>query len=260
MDENKQNEYIVPGKTFAIGDIHGCYKALLQCIEESRIDNEKDTLIVLGDVVDGWPYVKETVDELLTFKNLITIRGNHDQWFMDYMNKGTADSMWVNQGGQATIDSYGGWDAFDTDKALEHMNSYFNKSICYYKDAKNQLFVHGGLEWHKPLEENTCEDFLWDRHAYQAATVWEQFGLIHPDKPQNWFKDYRFIFVGHTTTQMKSGCNTGTTEPVFAKNLINLDTGAGWSGKLTIMDVDSQEFWQSDLVETLYPEEKNARR
>jgi serine/threonine protein phosphatase 1 len=42
------------GKTYAIGDIHGSNKALLQCIERSDIDKEKDTLIVLGDVVDGW--------------------------------------------------------------------------------------------------------------------------------------------------------------------------------------------------------------
>jgi len=33
-----------------------------------------------------------------------------------------------------------------------------------------------------------------------------------------------------------------------------MDTGAGWSGKLTIMDIDTNEFWQSDVVKDLYPE------
>ena len=37
-------------KTFVIGDIHGAYKALLQCFERSGFDYEKDHLIVLGDV------------------------------------------------------------------------------------------------------------------------------------------------------------------------------------------------------------------
>jgi len=32
-----------------------------------------------------------------------------------------------------------------------------------------------------------------------------------------------------------------------------LDTGAGGRGKLTIMDVETKKFWQSDLVSTLYP-------
>ena len=39
-----------------------------------------------------------------------------------------------------------------------------------------------------------------------------------------------------------------------------MDTGAGWNGKLTIMDVDTEEYWQSDLVESLYPNETNARK
>jgi len=33
----------------------------------------------------------------------------------------------------------------------------------------------------------------------------------------------------------------------------DLDTGAGWSGKLTIMmDIDTKEYWQSELSKDLY--------
>lgn len=39
-------------------------------------------------------------------------------------------------------------------------------------------------------------------------------------------------------------------------NVWNIDTGAGWSGKLTIMDIDTKEYWQSDFVKELYPDEK----
>ena len=39
-------------------------------------------------------------------------------------------------------------------------------------------------------------------------------------------------------------------------NVWNLDTGGGWLGKLTIMDIDTKQFWQSDFVYELYPEEK----
>ncbi|MCW1960743.1 hypothetical protein [Chryseobacterium viscerum] len=31
-----------------------------------------------------------------------------------------------------------------------------------------------------------------------------------------------------------------------------MDTGAGSVGKLTIMDIDSKEIWQSDFLSTLY--------
>jgi len=33
-----------------------------------------------------------------------------------------------------------------------------------------------------------------------------------------------------------------------AANIYNLDTGAGHTGRLSIMDVDTKEFWQSDVV------------
>ncbi len=31
-------------KTFAIGDIHGAYKAMIQCFERSKFDYKKDRL------------------------------------------------------------------------------------------------------------------------------------------------------------------------------------------------------------------------
>ena len=42
-------------KTYAIGDIHGAYKALIQCFERSKFDYKNDRLIVMGDVCDGYP-------------------------------------------------------------------------------------------------------------------------------------------------------------------------------------------------------------
>ena len=40
-------------KTFVIGDIHGGLKALIQVLERAEV-TINDTLIFLGDYVDGW--------------------------------------------------------------------------------------------------------------------------------------------------------------------------------------------------------------
>ena len=45
------------------------------------------------------------------------------------------------------------------------------------------------------------------------------------------------------------------TVPMNRCNVWNLDTGAGYRGKLTIMDIDSKEYWQSDMAILLYPNE-----
>ena len=49
------------------------------------------------------------------------------------------------------------------------------------------------------------------------------------------------IYLGHTPT-----LNWQESAPMNVFNVWNLDTGAGTSGKLSIMDIDSKEFWQSD--------------
>lgn len=77
------------GRTIIAGDIHGSHKALKQCLERSNFDYENDTMIQLGDIVDGWNEVYEEVEELLKIKNLVTIKGNHDDWFNHYLQLGT---------------------------------------------------------------------------------------------------------------------------------------------------------------------------
>lgn len=56
-------------RTFTIGDIHGGYKALKQCLERSKFNYKEDHLIALGDIVDGWPETPEfdghTSDDVL---------------------------------------------------------------------------------------------------------------------------------------------------------------------------------------------------
>lgn len=54
--------------------------------------------------------------------------------------------------------------------------------------------------------------------------------------------NFKEIYIGHTPTT-----NWQTDRPMNAFNLYNMDTDAGNGGRLTIMDVDTKEYWQSDL-------------
>ena len=240
-------------KRFAIGDIHGGYKALMQCLEKSKFNKEEDELIVLGDVVDGWPEVKEVVDELIKIKHIIPIKGNHDAWFMEWVNTGYAAPIWTSQGGKATLKSYTTFpdelEAYDKQKLSEHMDKYFNKCLPYYIDEDNNIFVHGGFNPKINIVDQDVIDLLWDRSLYTKAI---DALLMHTEYK---IKGYNNVFIGHTTTEYSHSWKyEGSTEPFIYGNLINLDTGGGWSGKLTIMNIDTKEYWQSDFVYELYPE------
>lgn len=81
----------------------------------------------------------------------------------------------------------------------------------------------------------------WDRRLLDMA--WKK--QVDGHKCQ--LGKYKDIFVGHTTTEFYN-----TLQPIHVCNVWNIDTGAGWSGKLTIMDVDTKEYWQADLTPDLY--------
>lgn len=226
-------------RTFVLGDSHGAYKAFLQCVERSGFDYEKDTLICLGDVVDGYPESRELIDELLKIKNLILIIGNHDKWFLEWATS-TREHDWATQGGQATFNSY----------IPESHIELFKNAHAYHVDEKNRLFVHGGLDVNQPdITKQKIDVLMWDRRLVTLARKRDGRG-------GGKVYDFEEIFVGHTATTY----SCGGTEPRKFCNLWMIDTGAGFEGKLTIMDIDTHEFWQSDLVHRLYPKSRQAER
>ena len=230
-------------KTFVIGDIHGRFEALKEVLELSKFNYKKDKLIVLGDIVDGGYEVFKVVEELLKIENLIYIYGNHDIWFIKHIKNGYNENIWLNQGGCNTLNSYGGvckdsGNLYDTPKSYDISNVnipvthqvFFNNGVYYYIQ-NNMLFVHGGIN---PkiynIDSQSKKTLLWDRH------------LINYCKRGNKVPIYDKVFVGHTTTQTYN-----SLKPIKYKNLWMLDTGAGWNGKLTIMNIETEEYYQSKI-------------
>jgi len=259
-------------KTYVIGDIHGAAKALRQCLSKVNFDYENDTLIQLGDVTDGWSEVYEVVEELLKIEKLVAIRGNHDSWFKTWLMRGEHPASWL-QGGDGTLISYcrelckeyahtfGGYSTnlLHSDIPESHYQFFMFKQKPYYIDSENRLYVHGGLNRHFPIDDqiyNNEDVLMWDRDFWMAAL---SYGQIEPNDECKYpnrgkFKvngDFKDIFIGHTAT-----VSWKTDKPINAANVWNLDTGAGFHGKLTIMDVETKEYWQSDLVQELYINEK----
>jgi serine/threonine protein phosphatase 1 len=250
-------------RRFLIGDIHGNYKALKQCLERSEFDYDNDTLIQLGDVVDGYSEVYECVEELLKIRNLLVCRGNHDDWFITWLQSGIHPDRW-KQGGLATAKSY----LRQIDK--EHLitptmvglnpddvpplhQKFFRDMNKYIRDEDRNIFVHAGFNHHRLLKEQEDYIFWWDRDLFMSAMSFEatKRGLVYRDLEFNIEEPCKEIFIGHTSTLLWK-----KTEPIHAANIWNLDTGAGSHGKLTIMDVETKQYYQSDLASLLYPNEK----
>lgn len=69
----------------AIGDIHGCIKALTTLLDFVRLRKD-DTIITLGDYVDRGPDSRAVLDlviELDSSHHLVPLRGNHEIMMLD---------------------------------------------------------------------------------------------------------------------------------------------------------------------------------
>jgi serine/threonine protein phosphatase 1 len=216
-------------RKFVIGDIHSHYDEMMELFEIVQFDFDNDLLISLGDLVDRGPKPIEVVEKLSTVKNLIHILGNHDEWCYQYLLNNTAPDEWILQGGKSTLDAYK-----KHPKYKEKHLAFFKKAKLYYIDDANRLFIHGGFNPEIPFVEqrNDKKMMIWDRSVIKKAMEFEQ-------KNQE-FKEFKEIFIGHTPTQLYN-----ENLPRKISNLWMLDTGVHISGQLTIMNIETLEFWQS---------------
>ena len=258
-------------RTLVIADIHGALKALEQALKRANY-TINDNLIFLGDYVDGWSESSELIEYLINLKevsngNIIFILGNHDKWCKDWLNTGQTPIIWTQQGGKATVESYIRTGHLVKDSHKE----FFNKCLPYYIDEQNRGFVHGGFTSKKGLGHEPYDaNYYWDRDLWNLALM--THGRFHEGAPESArrFEKHKEIFIGHTSTfnwkckphypefedDNQTIKNGDIYVPMNRCNVWNLDTGAGYKGKVTIMDVDTKEYWQSDYVPELYPNEK----
>ena len=240
-------------KKFVIGDIHGGLKALRQVLKKINCD-ENYTLIFLGDYVDGWsesPAVLNFLIELQKKRPCVFIRGNHDELLLDWLlgnNENIDEKLWFQHGGEATVLSYQNINAETKEKHIQFLQSLQD----YYLDDKNRLFIHAGFTNMKGVEHEFFKPlFYWDRTLWETALAIDnqlsKDAITYPLR----LKIYNEIFIGHTPVT-----KIDETIPVNKACVWNVDTGAAFKGKLTIMDVDTKEFWQSDSLPELYPTEK----
>jgi len=245
-------------RKFVVGDLHGNYLGLMQCLEKVKFNKEEDLLISLGDICDGYNQVYEIVEELLSFKHFILIRGNHDEPFMEFMKTGLHPWNW-QQGGEGTRDSY----YKSTEKAYnqplvvpESHKDFFNKSLLYYVDEDKNLFVHGGFNRHYPIEGQPDLVYTWDRDFWASALSFAASQRSSDSFLKFKTKDkFKNIFLGYTPT-----LNWDRLTPMQAGNVYNIDTGAGFTGSVTIMNIDTLLSVQSEVARVLYPTYKGRRK
>lgn len=237
-------------KTVVIGDIHGGFKGLSQLIERANLPLGTKYIFV-GDYVDGWSESAEVISYLMDFSkenDCLFLRGNHDELLYKYLKSGESSEMWLRQGGESSVKSYSKLSKAETE---EHFQ-FFENLINYHVDTENRLFLHAGFtNQHGPEHEFYPNLVYWDRTLWEMVCAMDTSVEENEDKYPKRLKLFNEIYIGHTPVT-----RVGFDEPANFANVWNVDTGAAFKGKISMLDIDSKEIWQSDAVYSLYPNEK----
>ncbi|WP_164101338.1 metallophosphoesterase family protein [Candidatus Laterigemmans baculatus] len=210
------------GRTIAIGDIHGCRKALAKLLETLRLERD-DTLVTLGDYVDRGPDSRGVIEELLEVRKscqLVALSGNHEWMMLGSRTIGTPTLHWLKAGGLATLESYGGTLAKVPD---DHFA--FLCSLRSHHETDAAILVHAGYLPDREMHEQTNETLYWDH--------------IRSSNPPPPHQSGKTAIVGHSP--QRNGV------PLDLGHLLCIDTyccGGQW---LTAVDLESREIWQTNL-------------
>jgi serine/threonine protein phosphatase 1 len=219
----------MPGRTIAIGDVHGCSAALAALLGAIQPGPE-DTLVTLGDVIDRGPDSKGVIDQLLALGRrcrLVALKGNHEEMLLGGLYNKHMLKAWQEAGGVEMLASYGfalatvpPWRRWDEAIPKEHW-AFLARCVAYH-ETDTHIFVHASYDPALPLDQQPGEALRW----------W--FADKNKARPHCSGKT---AVVGHTPQQSGEVLDLG-----FLKCIDTFCHGGKW---LTALEVGTGQLWQA---------------
>lgn len=222
-------------RIYAIGDIHGHLDLLLAMLELIATDLDRhpspDVLLVfLGDYIDRGPNSRAVIsllsghtrNDLLDRVSKVFLRGNHEQFLIDFLQSEPVLGRWAPKGGLETLLSYGVSSALvaravsepsadmlrlQLHAAIGEERQRFITNLPTYHAEGGYFFAHAGVDPDRELENQKDEDLIWIRQKFLKSTA--DFGKV--------------VVHGHTPSKSIESF----------PNRINVDTGVDMHGRLS---------------------------
>jgi serine/threonine protein phosphatase 1 len=225
-----------PGmRLYAIGDVHGradLLHVLAEAIAEDLAARRCDQAVTIfvGDYIDRGLGSNGVLKKLTTgdFPTpVVTLRGNHEEALLRFLNDAAALDDWVDNGALTTLHSYGvdageevahGGASQVRVKFLAHFpeqHRRFIEETRLWAEYGGYFFCHAGVRRSAPLHRQEPHDLMNIRDGFLDCE--ESFGkvIVHGHTPHNNVEDL--------------------------PNRINLDTHAFRTGVLTAVALEGAE-------------------
>ncbi len=211
-------------RTLAIGDIHGCARAL-DALLTAAAPGPEDVIVTLGDYLDRGPDSRGVVERLVQLNrthHLVPLVGNHEVMWRAAQHDPAGRAAWLDCGGQATVRSYGG----GARDGLPHLpaahREFLEEGLLDYWETDTHLFAHAYVD--PALDMADQPPWL---------LFWEPFASVRPHRSG------KILVCGHS--------RQANGRPRDVGHAVCIDTGAyapgGW---LTCLDVGARDGWQAN--------------
>ncbi|MCC6220760.1 MAG: serine/threonine protein phosphatase [Deltaproteobacteria bacterium] len=220
----------VPGRVFAVGDIHGCPDEVWHLVEylgrkEGFCDD--DAIIFLGDYIDRGPDSKGVIELMIEFRkrfrNAYFLKGNHEDMLLSFLEfGGRMGEAFLYNGGLETMQSYC-ISVFSAPRDMVNMfpEEHF-KFFCSLGSAvrtNGEVYVHAGLNPEVPMEKQIGDDVFWIRDEFIACKHGFDLTVVFGHTP------HREVFV-HLPYK------------------VGIDTGLVFGNKLSCLELKSRRVYQ----------------
>jgi serine/threonine protein phosphatase 1 len=259
------------GRTFAIGDIHGCCDQLRDLLARLPELDSTDTLLFIGDYVDRGPDSRRVVEEVMALPSripakVVTLRGNHEDAWLHMAGGGWSQCIddylhWPTNGCLATFRSYvgGAFPDIEEPVSVEELRTmqaarffppahleWFRSLLDWYED-EHAIYVHAGLVrgpggFLSPPEAPSFE--MSPGGPLISPVLWR------PDR--SFYEEYsgKLVVFGHTPVgrlpQLSPRQHNDPYTVWMRDCCIGLDTGAGRAGVLSAVELPTRRVHQSE--------------
>lgn len=246
-------------KYFVFGDVHGEYDVMVKGLDDSGFekDNPNHIVISLGDLFDrGLQNIQvlEFVYDLWKKDRLINIRGNHDEFLLDYLSDGDMHLAFINivhNGMNTTIYEFAEFD--DPKKAMSHyeiaaeiINSKYPKLKEFLRygidsyDLGKYNFTHAGYSWSNKYEFE--EEPLWEVNNWSKTPDFIKFfpeSNLYDPKKIYVFGHYHAFRLRKAFQDYHS--NKPDPEKFVYKNFIGLDSCVNATFKMEVLVIEENQ-------------------
>src|SRR5260370_10745623 len=225
-----------PGSTYVIRDIHARSGLLDQLIAGRSWDVKDDKIVFLGDLIDRGKDAPGVIERIMELKqkipNVVVLRGNHEQMLLDTLDNGDIQWLIPENGGLATLEAYGNdlseLASVDDIKIPSH-HLEFLRSLEYYHEDDQAIYVHAGMIPGRPPAETPSDVLIWSRNS----SFFERY-------------DGKLCFFGHTPTQFLPRSGRNRKFGIYIKGgCVGMDTSGEEDSPLSCLRVETFTLYQA---------------